>query len=127
MISAAERAAAYRFRATFRRRWGDYLTLVVLIGLLGGVALGAVAGARRTQASYVTYLETTNPSDLEIFTAFANPALGSSVGYNPTTDARILRLPFVRSEYSLVGFDGNLDFVHGIHSHGARREATGRR
>jgi hypothetical protein len=117
VISAAARVAAYRFRATFRRRWGDYLTLVVLIGLLGGAALGAVAGARRTQASYVTYLKTTNPSDLEIFTAFANPALGSSVGYNPTTDARILRLPFVRSEYSLVGFDGNLDFVHGIHSH----------
>ncbi len=80
---------------------------MVLIGLLGGVALGAVAGARRTQASYATYLATTNPSDLQNFTAFANPALGSSVGYNATTDAKILRLPYVRSEEAVVGFDGN--------------------
>jgi hypothetical protein len=111
------RATLYRFRSTFRRRWGGYLTVVALIGLLGGIALGSIAGARRTQASYVTYLESTNPYDLEIFTAFANPALGSSVGYNPTTEARILDLPFVRSEQAVVGFDGNLDFVHGVQSH----------
>ena len=90
---------------------------MVLIGLLGGVALGAVAGARRTQASYATYLATTNPSDLQNFTAFANPALGSSVGYNATTDAKILRLPYVRSEEAVVGFDGNLDYIHGVRNH----------
>ncbi len=117
MTATALRAAAYRFRATFGRRWHEYLTLVVLIGLLGGLALGAIAGARRTQASYVTYLGSNNPSDVGFFTALANPALGSSVGYNATTDARILHLPFVRSEESVVGFDGNLDFVHGVHSH----------
>jgi len=114
---SALRTAAYRFRPTFGRRWGEYLTLVVLIGLLGGVALGAIAGARRTQASYATYLATTNPSDLQIFTAFANPALGSSVGYNATTDARVLHLPYVRSEEAVVGFDGNIDYVRGVQSH----------
>ena len=113
--SSPWRAAAYRFRATFGQRWGDYLTLIVLIGLLGGVALGAIAGARRTQASYVTYLGSVQPSDVQVFTAFANPALGSSVGYNATTDARILRLPYVRREEAIVGFDGNLDFVRGEH------------
>ncbi len=117
MTSAALRTAAYRFQSTFRRRWGEYLMLVVLVGLLGGVALGAVAGARRTQASYVTYLGTTNPSDLQIFTAFSNPALGSSVGYNSTTAARILRLPFVRRQESVIGLDGNVAFVHGAHLH----------
>ena len=115
--SSAARAATYRFRATFRRRWGEYLTLVVLIGLLGGVALGAIAGARRTQSSYVSYLGSIHPSDLQVFTTFANPAFGSSVGYDPATNARILRLPYVRSEEAVAGFDGNLDFVHGEHLH----------
>jgi len=30
--------AAYRFRTTLARRWTGYLTIVVLVGLLGGVA-----------------------------------------------------------------------------------------
>lgn len=122
MMSPALRAAAYRFRATFRRRWGEYLTLVVLVGLLGGVALGAIAGARRTQGSYVTYLGTINASDLETFTDFANPALGSSVGYDPKADAAIRLLPFVRAERAVVGVDGNLDFVDGVHGHAAPGE-----
>ena len=44
------RVSGYRFRATFRRRWGAYLSLVLLIGLVGGVAMGAIAPAptRRT-------------------------------------------------------------------------------
>ncbi len=87
--------------------------LVVLVGLLGGVALGTIAGARRTQASSVTYLRSTNPSDLEVITAFANPALGSSVGYNAATVARIDHLPFVRSHEVVVGFD----CIHGVHPH----------
>jgi hypothetical protein len=45
---AALRVAPYRFRATFGRRWGGYLALVVLIGLVGGLAMGSVAGAQRT-------------------------------------------------------------------------------
>ena len=117
MTSVVFRAAWYRFRATVRRRWGEYLAVVVLIGLLGGVALGSIAGARRTQASYETYLASTNPYDLAIFTAFANPALGSSVGYNAATDAKILHLPFVRSEDAVVGFNGNLDYVRGVRFH----------
>ncbi len=117
MTPSALRAAAYRFRATFRQRWGGYLTLIVLIGLLGGVALGAIAGARRTQSSYVAYLGTIHPSDLQIFTAFANPSVGGTVGYDAATNAKIVRLPFVHSMDTIVGFDGNLDFVRGIHSH----------
>jgi hypothetical protein len=42
---AALRVATYRFRATFGRRWGGYLALVLLIGGTGGLAMGAVAGA----------------------------------------------------------------------------------
>ena len=64
MSRAALRIAAYRFRATFRRRWGGYLTLALLIGLVGGVAMGSLTAARRTYASYPEFLASTNPSDL---------------------------------------------------------------
>ena len=51
MDRAALRVAGYRFRATFRRRWDGYVALVELelIALMGGLAIGAVAGARRTR------------------------------------------------------------------------------
>ena len=67
------RVAWFRFRATFARRWTGYLALVLLIGLLGGLALGVSAGARRTQSSYPTFLQSTNPSDLSIVGAPAEP------------------------------------------------------
>jgi putative ABC transport system permease protein len=111
------RAAPYRFGATWRRRRTEYLTVVVLVGLLGGVALGTIAGARRTQSSYTTYLASTHPSDLEVFTAFANPALGTSVGYDPAIDAKVRHARFVVGEQAVVGFDGNLAFVRGVHPH----------
>ena len=57
------RAARYRFRATFRRRWSGYLTLALLIGLVGGVALGSLTAARRTYASYPSSSQA-RPSDL---------------------------------------------------------------
>ena len=63
-MSSAWRVAWYRFRVTLGRRWGGLFAIVVLIALLGGLAMGAVAGARRTQSSFSTYLKSTNPSDL---------------------------------------------------------------
>jgi hypothetical protein len=58
--------AWYRFRATFRRRWPGYLAVALLVGLVGGVAMGAVAGARRTQSAFPAYLAATDASDLEV-------------------------------------------------------------
>ena len=69
-------------------RRGGYVAIVVLLALVGGVALGTLAGARRTQTSYPTYLASTNPADLEVFDAFVNPALGFTEGYNPSTGQR---------------------------------------
>ena len=65
----AWRVARYRFRATFGRQWGGLLAIVVLIGLLGGLAIGAVAGARRTQSSFPAYLAHTNVVNLTVGTA----------------------------------------------------------
>jgi hypothetical protein len=56
----------YRFRATLRRRWPGYLTIVLLVGLVGGVSMGAIAGARRTQSAFPAYLAATDASDLEM-------------------------------------------------------------
>jgi predicted lysophospholipase L1 biosynthesis ABC-type transport system permease subunit len=102
------REASYRFRATFRRRWAGYLTLIVLIGLLGGVAMAAVAGARRTQSSFPTYLASTNPSDTQMFTEFV-PVTGK--GYSQKVAAAVARVPHVERAVTVVGFDGTLQVL----------------
>jgi hypothetical protein len=82
------RLAWYRFRATFRRRWGGYLALAVLTALVGGVAMGSVVAARRTDASYPQFLASTNPSDL-VVQPFTTPA------YSPGFVRQLARLPHV--------------------------------
>ena len=88
--------ARYRFQRTFRQRWGAYLSLVLLIGLVGGLSMGALAAARRTESSFPTFLASTNPSNLSLGTALWNPALGYTTGYNGPLVATIARLPHVR-------------------------------
>jgi hypothetical protein len=85
---AVLRMAAYRFPATFRRRWGGYLALAVLIGLVGGVAMGSVVAARRSDSSYPTFLAGTNPSDL-VVQPFTRP------NYAPGFVRQLARLPHV--------------------------------
>ena len=92
------RVGIFRFRATLRRQLGGYLGLVVLIALIGGVAMAAVAGARRTQSSYPTFMRSTNPSDLTIsyFDGVAPPEL----------TAGIAKLPHVKRIASMVTLAG---------------------
>jgi len=80
----------------FPRRRGGYLVLVLLIGILGGIAMGAIAAARRTQSSFSTYLTSTNPSNLSLGTALLNPALGYDSGIDPSLVRRISHLPLVK-------------------------------
>jgi len=96
VTGSALRIAWYRLRATFAQRWPGYLSLVLLIGLVGGLAMGSIAGARRTQSSYPEFLASTNPSDL-YFTAFGTggPA-GSGNGSHSVTGAEIARLAHVK-------------------------------
>jgi len=108
LIRAIARESTYRFRATFRQRWTGYLTLVVLIGLVGGVALAAVAGARRTQSSFPAYLASTNPSDLQTFTEF-DPI--SNTGYSASVDRAVSRVPGVARAVTVIGFDGTLQVL----------------
>ncbi len=91
----AARVAWYRFRVTFLRRWPGYLALAVLIGLVGGVALGSVTAARRTDASYPKFLASTNPSDLVVqpFT---------TTNFSPGFLRQLARLPHVTGVAAIV-------------------------
>jgi hypothetical protein len=103
-VSSVFRVATYRLRATFRRRWTGYLAIVLLIALLGGLAIGSIAAARRTQSSYPTFLASTNPSTLFVPTANWQPGSPNSAGADPGTSASLLRLPLVRAvenEYNI--------------------------
>ncbi len=100
-ISAA-RVVWYRGHTTFAREWGPYLSLVLLIGLIGGIALGSIVAARRTQAAYPAFLAATNASDLTMSTYGISNGSSAS-GYSPKLARDIARLPEVKRVESWVG------------------------
>jgi hypothetical protein len=59
-------AARYWWRLTGQPSWRQAIGLALLTGLLGAVALGAVAGARRTAGAYDRYLTAIQASDVFI-------------------------------------------------------------
>jgi FtsX-like permease family/MacB-like periplasmic core domain len=85
----------YRTRATFRRRWPGLLSLVVLVALVGGLGLGSLAAARRTQSSFSVLLAGTNPSDLEV-SMYTGGQGGTDLAYTASLTREIARLPGVR-------------------------------
>jgi MacB-like periplasmic core domain/FtsX-like permease family len=99
----AFRVAWYRFRCTLRRRWTGYLAVTLLLGLVGGLAIGSVAAARRTQDAYPVYLAATNPSDLTVLTGLSGP--GATPGYDPAVIKKIAALPGVRHVASYAGLN----------------------
>ena len=107
MSTQAFGVARYRFRTTFTRRWPGYLAVVVLIGLLGGLSMAAVAGARQTASSFSQLYASTNPSNLSGGIAVFNPSAGAAFdsGYSASRAATISRLPLVAH----VGLDVGLN------------------
>jgi hypothetical protein len=94
----------YRFRATLGRRGTDYLSLALLIGLVGGLALGSVAGARRTDSSFSVYWASTNPSDLVGGTGVLDPTAGLKPYEAPILE-KISHLPHVKAVESQSGIN----------------------
>jgi FtsX-like permease family len=53
-----------RLRSELRGRWRSWLGLALLIGLAGGAAVAAAAGARRTETAYPRFVQAQNGYDL---------------------------------------------------------------
>ncbi len=89
------------FRATLRRRWNTYLTIVLLVGSVGGLAVGSLVAAQRTRSSFGVFLASSNPSDFSITLEAPNVA------------ATLAKLPLVRhvamSSYSVNAFPAGKD------------------
>ncbi len=68
-------AAWYWWRAARGRSWRAVVAVAVIGGLLGTVALGALAGARRTASSYGRYLASVGASD--VFVDIPGPYLAA--------------------------------------------------
>jgi hypothetical protein len=97
--------AWYRFKTTMRQRWTGWVSIVVLIALLGGLSMAAIAGARRTQSSFTTFLASTNPSQLRLGTDVYDPSIGFNTGYDEARARQIAHLPHVRKVESAVLFN----------------------
>ena len=94
-------------RSAIRGSWRQVLALALLAGLLGGVALGAVAGARRTAAAYGRYLAAINASDVFVNVPGSLPGMPAT---RPVT--LISSLPGVISHAAYIGLNCS-PVVHG--------------
>jgi ABC-type lipoprotein release transport system permease subunit len=93
--------AWYWWRAAGRRAWRPAAALAVLIGLLGAVILGALAGAQRTATAYGRYLAASRVSDVFVNVSGRLPGLSLTA---PIT--AISGLPGVRSHATYIGLEG---------------------
>jgi FtsX-like permease family len=95
-------AALYYWRATRRRSVRRVAVVALICGLLGTVALGALASARRTDSAYGRYLASINASD--VFVNVPGPLLASV--------RQVEHLPEVLSAGAWLGLAAN-PVVHG--------------
>ena len=97
MANETARFLRFRLRPALRRHLGSYVTVILLIGLLGGLGLASLSAARRTQSAFSQYLTTTKASDVLMQPYFQSGAsLGANV-YRPAFAAQLARLPGVVS------------------------------
>jgi hypothetical protein len=101
----AFKVGGYRFRATLRSRWTIYVSLVLFIAVLGGIAMGTVAGARKTETSFTTLLDSRNTSQLFGAIQVYNPQAGYNAGYSASAIDMVRRLPHVTKVEAYVGLN----------------------
>ena len=95
-------AAWYWWRAARGRSWRAVVAVALIGGLLGTVALGALAGARRTASSYGRYLASVNASD--VFVDIPGPYLAAI--------PKVAALPGVSESAAWLGLAG-YPVIHG--------------
>jgi hypothetical protein len=101
------RAALYLWRGTAARSWRTVLTVALIGGLFGAVALGAVASARRTASAYGRYLVAARASD-----AFVNVP-GMVPGMPVAQPIKLIAaLPGITASDAYIGLNAD-PVVHG--------------
>lgn len=105
MKPRAFKVGGYRFRSTLRSRWTTYVSLALFIAVLGGVAMGTVAGARRTETSFTSLLNSRNASQVFGPIQVYNPQAGYKTGYSASAIDLVRRLPHVAHVEALVGLN----------------------
>lgn len=88
-------ATWYRFRAEWRAHWRGLFAIALLMGVAGGVAMAAGAGARRTASAFDRMLDATEPSDVLV-----NPNYGDESELQPE---QIAALPSVEAAAYIQG------------------------
>ena len=88
--------AAYLGWRSLRVRARSYAAVALLLGIVGGLTLFALAGARRTQSSYPRFLRSVHASDFSV---------GNVGFYSDRYNARIGALPQVAKSRTWVGFN----------------------
>jgi hypothetical protein len=113
--------AAYWSRASFRRRWRGLAGIALLLGLVGGLSLFALAGARRTQSAYPRFLRSTNPSTMAVVVGGMSGD-GRAQAYDALD--QIAHLPQVVSARAYVSFYA-APWINGSPDFNANFEAIG--
>jgi ABC-type lipoprotein release transport system permease subunit len=93
-----------RYRAELRARWLVSLGLAVLIGVGGGVALAAFAGARRTDAAVPSFLAFDQPDDGGfLYGSLESPPVAAGAAAHslalPPAEQRVVELPEVVAHF----------------------------
>ncbi len=94
--------AWYRFRTTFRSELSYFLSVVLLLGAVGGLALGAIEAARSTESSFTDFVASSHVPQLFVFDGVINPGIGLDSAYNPGLLRRLAHLPHVERVESTV-------------------------
>lgn len=89
------RVVWYHFRSGASRGVTAYLGIVVILGLVGGGSMAAVAGSRRTATAYDGFLRASAASMISF----------NAGGYDPAIDEAVRRLPGVVETATYVGFN----------------------
>ena len=94
--------AWYRFRATLGSELSYFLSIVLLLGAVGGLALGAIEAARSTESSFADFVASSHVPQLFVFDGVINPGIGLDSAYNPRLLQTLSHLPHVERVESTV-------------------------
>ena len=94
--------AWYRLRSTMRSELSYFLSVILLVGAVGGLALGAIEAARSTESSFADFVASSHVPQLFVFDGVINPGIGLDSAYNPALLRTLSHLPDVERVESTV-------------------------